>query len=328
MMINLFLILSLFILSAILVKYMTRMPGKSYSGPFLPLSQSEILMKDELYLHVYQLAVQIGSRNILSPKALADAANYIKKTLHDYGFETFSQSYMVEGVLCENIVAEIKGSEKVNEIILMGAHYDSVMPDTPGANDNGTGVAALLALAKCFSGKRFARTLRFVFFVNEEPPFFKTKQMGSYRYVQEMIEQKEQIKAMMSLETIGYYAEQKGSQRYPFPFSLFYPSSGNFIGFVGNMSSHALVAHAIKVFRDSTDFPSEGGAIPTFFPGVDWSDQWAFWKSGYPAVMITDTALFRYPYYHSIDDTIDKIHFEAMARVVIGLEKVIGSLIR
>jgi len=207
----------------------------------------------------------------------------------------------------------------------VGAHYDSVS-GSPGANDNGSGVAALMEVARLFAQKRFARTVRFVAFVNEEPPFFQTHQMGSWVYAMQCREKKEKIKAMLSLETIGYYSDQMKSQYYPFPFSLFYPNKGNFIGFVGNLSSRNLVRRCVESFRKHTQFPSEGAAAPGWITGIGWSDHWAFWKEGYPAVMITDTALFRYRHYHSITDTPDKIVYDRTAQVVAGISRMVAEL--
>jgi len=107
---------------------------------------------------------------------------------------------------------------------------------------------------------------------------------------------------------------------------MIYPSTGDFIGFVGNLSSRGLVRRAIGVFREHAQFPSEGAALPSWVPGVGWSDHWAFWQEGYPAIMVTDTAPFRYTHYHTGGDTIDKVDFRRFARVVSGLEPVIREL--
>ena len=204
------------------------------------------------------------------------------------------------------------------------------MVGSPGANDNGSGVAALLALARRFAGKSFPRTLRFVAFVNEEPPMFQaTGEMGSYVYAGRCRANGDRIEAMMSLETIGYYSNTPHSQRYPLlGLGLLYPTTGNFVGFVGNVSSRALVREAIGQFRQHAQVPAQGAAMPSIIPGIGWSDQWAFWQHGYPGIMITDTAPFRYPHYHAASDTPDKLDYDTMARVVQGLEKVIDHLAR
>ncbi len=210
---------------------------------------------------------------------------------------------------------------------MVGAHYDSVI-GSPGANDNGSGVAALLALARRLAGRQYPRTLRFVAFVNEEPPMFQAAgEMGSHIYASRCRANGDRIEAMLSLETIGYYSNAPRSQRYPLlGLGLLYPTIGNFIGFVGNVSSRALVRQAIGQFRQYAQVPAQGAAMPSVIPGVGWSDQWAFWQFGYPGIMITDTAPFRYPHYHAASDTPDKLDYDTMARVVQGLEKVIEHL--
>jgi hypothetical protein len=150
--------------------------------------------------------------------------------------------------------------------------------------------------------------------------------MGSVRYARWCREQDEDIVAMLSLETIGYYSEAPGSQKYPPPLGLLYPSKGDFIGFVGNVRSRRLVRRCVGTFRASVAYPSEGGAPPGWIPGIGWSDHWSFWQSGYPGVMVTDTAPFRYPHYHAVTDTPDKLDYDRMVRVVTGLEGVVATL--
>ena len=209
--------------------------------------------------------------------------------------------------------------------MIVGAHYDSV-DGAVGADDNATGVAATLELARLLKGTRLRRTVRFVFFVNEEPPYFQTENMGSLVYARQLRRDGVPVSAMISLETIGFYSDAAGSQKYPSLLSIFYPSRGNFIGFVGNSESRDLVRRATRRFRESAQFPSEGIAAPATLPGVGWSDQWSFWQQGYPAIMITDTAIFRYPYYHTPLDTLDKVDFRKMARVVDGVRNVVAFL--
>ena len=220
---------------------------------------------------------------------------------------------------------EIAGGASASEIIVVGAHYDSIAGAT-GANDNGSGVAAVLELARLMRGAQLERSVRFVAFVNEEPPFYRTGEMGSQYYARRSRERGENVVAMLSLETIGYYSDRGGSQRYPFPLGLFYPASGNFVAFVSKLGSRRLLHRALGAFRRHAEFPSEGVAAPAFIPGVDWSDHWSFWQQGYPALMVTDTALYRYPWYHSVQDTPDKIDYERLARVVTGLGGMLEEL--
>jgi len=303
---------------------MIRMPGESYSGP-LPAATDELrALEGELRSHVDMLADEIGERNVFRYPQLVSAAEYIEKTLSEAGYEVARQEYDVSGQACANIEAELRGTERPNEIVLIGAHYDSVK-GSPGANDNATGVAATLALARAFAQNPTPRTLRFVAFTNEEPPFFRSRHMGSRVYAKRSRQRDENIILMLSLETIGYYSDEQGSQSYVFPLHFFYPSTGNFIAFVSNGENGALVRHLIKSFRQYASFPSEGAALWGWLPGVGWSDHWAFWKEGFPAVMVTDTALFRDPAYHTPNDTPKNIHYEHFARVVSGLQRVIAE---
>ena len=304
---------------------MIRMPGESYQGPLPPASDELRAVERELQSYVFTLAAEIGERNLFRYSQLMKAAEYIEATLADSGYEVQRQTYDVRGQVCENLQAELAGTDRREEIVVIGAHYDSVR-GSPGANDNGSGVAAMLALARAFAKSQPLRTLRFVAFANEEPPFFQTQHMGSRVYAKRSRHHGENIILMISLETMGYYASQPDSQRYPFPLSFIYPSTGNFIGFVSNVQNRSWVRQLLGVFRQHARFPSEGGALFGWIPGVGWSDHWAFWKEGYPAIMVTDTALFRYPAYHTGSDTPEKLQYEHMARVVLGLKQVIVAI--
>jgi len=303
---------------------MIRMPGRSFHGPPPPLTSEERVLRDELRADVEKIAGEIGERNVERYQELGAAADFIERSLTNAKLVPRRDGYDVAGKLCQNIEAEIAGSQP--QIVVVGAHYDSV-PGSPGANDNGSGVAALLALARRFAGKPSASTLRFVAFANEEPGYFQTEEMGSWVYAHRCKERGDRIAAMISLETIGYFSSVPGSQKYPMTgLRLFYPSAGNFIAFVGNVSSRALVRQTLRTFRAHASLPAEGAALPASVPGVGWSDHWAFWEHGYPAIMITDTAPFRYPHYHAHTDMPNKLDYESMARLVHGLENVIADL--
>ena len=304
---------------------MIRMPNDSFKGPLPPLTQEERSLEQELRTYVQQLAGKIGERNLFRYKQLVAAADYIQAMLTSSGYEVRRHTYDVAGQASENIEVELLGTSRPEDIVLIGAHYDSVQ-GCPGANDNASGVAAMLALARAFARTKPACTLRFVAFTNEEPPFFQSRHMGSRLYAQRSRARNENISLMLSLETIGYYSDTPGSQHYPFPFRFFYPSTANFIAFVGNMEHAPWVMRLLTTFRRHAQFPSEGGALWEWIPGVALSDHWSFWQEGYPAVMVTDTAHNRYAHYHMPTDTPDKVEFSHMARVVSGLQKVIGEL--
>ena len=300
-----------------------RMPGKNVSKAG-PLSPDEVVLREELRANVQKLAGEIGERNMWHYAQLNAAADFIENSFSQAGLRTRRDSYEMGGQPCHNIEAEIPGNRP--EIIVIGAHYDSVF-GSPGANDNGTGAAATLALARRFASAKPKHTLRFLAFVNEEPPYFLSGEMGSLVYARRCKEHGDKISAMISLETIGYFSDAADSQTYPSPgLGVFYPKVGNFIGFVSNVKSRALLRRVITLFRKHAKIPSEGASLPAFIPGVSWSDQWSFWQHGYPAIMVTDTAPFRYPYYHSSNDTPDKLDYDRFTLVVSGVGKVIENL--
>ncbi|AFZ27827.1 putative aminopeptidase [Cylindrospermum stagnale PCC 7417] len=301
------------------------MPEQSYKGQLPPLQPEEIARQKSLQLDVKKLAVDIGIRNYSQYEQLNSAKNFLATALTQAGYEVKQQDYKIDDKLYYNIEAEHRGIGKPDEIVVVGGHYDSAF-FSPGANDNATGAVATLELARMFANKKTTRTIRFVEFTNEEPPFFWTDEMGSLVYAKQLHQRNEKVVAMLSLETMGYFSDGVDSQKYPFPVGLFYPNQGNFIGFVGNINSGDLVRNAIASFRRHVQFPSEGSSLPSWIPGVGWSDQWSFWQQGYKAIMVTDTAPFRFPYYHTEQDTLDKIDFQKLARVVTGLAKVISDL--
>jgi Zn-dependent M28 family amino/carboxypeptidase len=277
-------------------------------------------------LHVRTLADEIGPRDVFVPDKLNAAADYIRTFWEKIGYQVSAQTFSVQNVECQNLAIEIPGRSNPEEIVLVGAHYDTVSW-APGANDNGSAVAALLELSRLFSTESPSRTLRFVAFTNEEPPFFKSSSMGSLVYAKACQKRKENIVSMVCLETIGYYRDEPKTQKYPFPFRFFYPDKGNFVAVVGNLRSKPLVKSFTRHFMEESDFPVECVATFGFLTGIDWSDHWSFWHCGYPAIMITDTALFRYPYYHSSEDTSDKIDYDSLARVTYGVYRALLRMV-
>ncbi len=280
---------------------------------------------DRLRGHVKRLAGEIGERNVFRPGTLEAAARYIEGQWAAQGYAVVRDPYEVEGVECANLEATLAGSG--DEIFVVGAHYDSVR-GSPGANDNGSGVAALLEISRLLVGERPGTTLRFVAFVNEEPPFFLWRRMGSMVYARRVRERGDPIAGMISLETIGYYSSEPGSQSYPPLLRFFYPSRGNFLGFVSNLQSRRLLRRAVAAFQASSDWPVQSVAMFEFVPGISWSDHVSFWRQGWPALMITDTAPYRYPWYHSAQDTPEKVDYESLASVTDGLAGMVRSLLR
>jgi Zn-dependent M28 family amino/carboxypeptidase len=280
-----------------------------------------------LQAHVQALAGDIGERNVFRPRALAAAARYIESVWRGQGYEVTPQVYEVYGVRCANLEVTRPGDARTEGILLLGAHYDSIMGG-PGANDNGSGVAALLELSRIFAGLAPAMSVRFVAFVNEEPPFYMSGEQGSMVYARAARARGDDIRLMVALETIGCYRDGPGSQRYPPLFRLFYPDRGNFLAFVSDFRSRGLMHHVAAAFRARSDFPLEHVATSSLVPGVSWSDHRSFWLSGYRAFMVTDTAFYRYRYYHTAEDTPDKLSYSGLARATEGLYRAFAAVAR
>jgi Zn-dependent M28 family amino/carboxypeptidase len=275
-------------------------------------------------------AIASTEHNTGTPRALERAAVYIETALTSAGYRPTRQEYMAGGQRVRNIeaaVGNVAQGKRPDRIFIVGAHYDSA-PGAPGANDNGSGTAAVLELARLLKTVRpsAGTEVRFVLFVNEEPPWFMGEQMGSMVHAAEMKRQGQKVEAALVLETMGYYTDKPESQQLPPGLEGRYPSTGNFVAFVGTLESSNLVREALAAFRAASDFPAEGLAAPAHTTGVTLSDHSSYNRHGYPALMITDTAFMRYPYYHTAQDTPDKLDYESMARVVTGLAKTIAAL--
>ncbi len=275
--------------------------------------------------HVYRLAETIGERNVYRPQALHAAEDYITQVWRGLGYAVVPQEYTAKGVRSANLEITRTGSIHPNEIILIGAHYDSVI-GSPGANDNASGVAALLELSRLLTAVGPARTLRLVAFVNEEPPFFNIGQPGSMLYARQARRRGHDIRLMASLETIGCYSNEPGSQSYPPLLRHWYPDRGDFVAFVSNFRSRRLMRQLARAFRATSDFPLEHAALPAIIPGVAWSDHLSFWRQRYRAMMITDTAFYRYPYYHTAQDTPERLDYHKLARLTTGLFRALVAL--
>jgi Zn-dependent M28 family amino/carboxypeptidase len=253
-------------------------------------------------------------RNERRRDAYARAADLIDESLAAAGCATSRYG--------GNVIGELRGA--TDEIVIVGAHYDSV-EGSPGADDNASGVAAMLALARTAKPER---TLRFVAFANEEPPYFMSPAMGSWQYARRCRERREKIAAMLCLESLAYFSDAPHSQEYPEMLDGLFPDVANFIAFASNIASAKLLQRVIGTFRAHASVPAEGGAFLEDVPGVAWSDQWSFWQFAYEAVMVTDTAPFRNPNYHTARDTPETLDYVRFARVVEGLAAVVGELSR
>ena len=311
----------------LLVAYATAMPGTSYRGAPGEASPDEKALALGLRAHVDAMSERIGERHLGRADSLASARDYILTTVRAVPGLKADQIHVEDvgpaGKHAENIVVELRGAGA--EVVVVGAHYDSA-EGAAGADDNASGVAAALELLRRASTHRFERTCRFVLFANEEPPYFQTAGMGSLAHARASRQRGEHVSAMLSLESLGYYSDAEGSQRYPWPVGLLYPDRGDFVAFVGNLGSRSLVRDTIGAFRSTATVPSEGAALPAGIPGVGWSDHWAFWENGAAAVMVTDTAPFRNPNYHRASDRAATLDYLKLARVTLGLGRVVEEL--
>lgn len=310
---------------ALAVGCVVLMPGRSWRGPLPEMTAEQKEIEEQLRRDVQTLAGDIGDRNLWHFDEMGKAADFIEGRLRDAGYAVTRESFTADAKQFQNIIAEKRGSTKPEEIVIVGAHYDT-NSGTPGANDNASGVAAVLAIARDMAGRAPARTVRFVAFANEEAPYFQSDGMGSLVTARNCRARGDRIVGMLSLETIGCYSDAPGSQKLPYPFGRLYPTTGNYIAFVGNLGSRSLIRRCVGAFRRAEKFPSEGGAMPKFIPAAGLSDHWAFWQEGYPGLMVTDTAFFRHNDYHTTQDTPGNIQYDRMARVVEGLQAVVREL--
>ena len=272
--------------------------------------------ESRLRAHVGALAGTIGERHLLRPHALAAAADYIDATWRAQGYVPERETFTVEGIDCANLVITRQG--RPDELLLIGAHYDTVR-GSPGADDNASGVAALLELSRAFTAVVPGLTVRFVAFTNEEPPFFFTHQQGSVVHASAARARGERIALMISLEMLGYFDDRPGSQRYPPLFRWFYPDRGDFLGFVSDLRSRHLMQRAAAAFRAASELPLQTCATFRWIPGVGWSDHAPFWRQGYRAFMVTDTAFHRNPFYHTAGDVPGTLDYGRFAAAVDGL---------
>lgn len=321
-----FFIISLALLATLwLIYYTTMMPGPSQGKAPTALNKSQQILDANVKSHINKLAHSIGERNMVFYSQLLESATYIDQQFRQYGYQVKSEAFDVMGKPVRNLSAELVGKVHPAEIIVVGAHYDSAL-GSPGANDNGSGIAGMLEIARILAAEELDRTIRFIAFVNEEPPYTYTLDMGSNRAAHKSKTQNENIVAMFSLETIGYYSDRSNTQNYPNLLSLVYPNTGNFIAFVSNLESRALLRQTIRSFRRHAEIASEGLAAPSLIAEIELSDHWSYWNQGYPALMITDTAMFRYPYYHSNQDTPDKIDYVRLSKVILGFAEAIKDI--
>lgn len=302
--------------------------GLLWCAGAVAVQEDEDPVRAELESIVRTLSLSIGPRSYQDPEGLAAAAEFIEKRLAVAGYRTESQPYRAGALHARNVIGERRGASQPDRVIVVGAHYDTVA-GSPGADDNASGVAVLLELARMTAHTRSAKTVRFVAFTLEEPPFFRTAHMGSRVYAGELRVRGERVDAMLCLESVGYYSDDPGSQSFPllvFWLRWRYPTIGNFITIVGNSDSQPLQKDVHESLKTRTGLAVETYTGPWWVPGVDWSDHRSFWNEGYPAVMLTDTALFRNPHYHGPSDLPDTLNYRSMAELARGLSHTLTEL--
>ncbi len=285
----------------------------------------DAIARESLEQHVYMLAGEIGERNVKRPGGLLDAAHYISRQWQAMGYRVEVQGYRAAGVACANLEAVLEGSDPGRGAIVVAAHYDTIA-GSPGADDNASGVAVLLELARALRHTAPAASLRFVALVNEEPPFYGTEQMGSWVYAHRLHRRGEAVELALNLDTLGYYTDDEGSQLYPPLFGLGGPERGDFVAFVTNLRSRWRARRMGRLFAAGPHLPCQRITVPGIIPGIDWNARAPFALHGFHTVTVTDTGPYRYPFYHSAKDRPEKLDYRRMTILARGLAKVVVEL--
>lgn len=272
---------------------------------------------ERLKAHVRTLSENFVPRDWTNTENLDKTASYISDHFKRAKGDVSEQLFEASGITYKNVVAGF--GPETEEIVIVGAHYDAVSI-TPGADDNASAVAGLIELGYLIGETDLQTRVVLVSYPLEEPPNFGTESMGSAVHAASMKAEGKKIRIMICLEMIGYFVDSKGSQDYPVPaLRLYYPSKGNFITVVGKIDQRPLVRRVKKAMISASRLPVCSINAPTAIPGIDFSDHRNYWKEGYQAVMITDTAFYRNPHYHTELDTWDTLDYERMAMTVRGV---------
>lgn len=291
------------------------------SKEFKP-TEGEHRLGQRLRTHVEHLAVSIGPRHISLPGTIDAAANYVAQQLAAQGETVWRFPYSVAGHEVANLVLERRGTTRPDEIVIIGAHYDTLV-ETPGADDNASAVAILLEVARLTHAHTAGRTIRFVAFPCEELPYYETANQGSRQYAKLCRDKGEKIVGMLCLEMVGYFTDEPKSQRIPkeMPrfFSALFPKRGNFLAAISNIPSFLLLCRFRIGFERTVRFPLYAVPLPEIVHSIRRSDHSSFWDNGYPAISITDTSLLRNPHYHKPTDLPDTLDYSRMARVATGV---------
>ncbi len=267
--------------------------------------------------HVGMLSQTYMPRNAAHPENLDRIATYIAQEFAHANARVIEQPYAIDGHTYRNVIGSY--GPPTAERIVIGAHYDAA-GEFPGADDNASGVAGLIELAYLLGTVPLPIRVELVAYTLEEPPYFRTPMMGSAVHARSLRQQGQPVRLMVSLEMIGYFTDAPNSQGFPSPIlKLFYPSQGNFITIVGNVGQGGVVRRTKRAMRGASALPVYSINAPRFVPGVDFSDHLNYWAAGYHAIMITDTAFYRNPRYHTAHDTPETLDYPRMAMVVQGV---------
>ncbi|MEO1269437.1 MAG: M20/M25/M40 family metallo-hydrolase [Myxococcota bacterium] len=307
---------------ALLGLWWLTMPGRSWEGPPPPLKPTEEASRQRLEGHIRTLSETIGPRHMGDPSSMARTVKYIEQELKRCGYTTKRLPVDSDKGPTLNLETELRGTTEPKAVVLVGAHYDTVSR-TPGADDNATGVAAVLELACLLRDTPQPRTVRFVLFTHEEPPYFRTAQMGSRVYARQARQRGDAIVAMYAFDMLGYFSQEPKSQSLPPGLDMLFPHTGNFIAFISTTEARTLVHESVRAFRAHARVPSEGLAAPPSVEGIDFSDHASFLAHDYPAVMVTDTAFMRNAHYHEPTDTLKTLDLHSLTHVVLGMKHVI-----
>lgn len=288
-------------------------------------------IESRLRLHVDRLAGLIGARTLRKPKTIQATLGYLEGQWSEMGYAIERESYDAAGDEAINLVVEQKGTKRPKDIVLLGAHYDTVS-STPGADDNASAVAVLLEVSRLLRTFMGNRTTRYVAFACEEPPYFNLGAMGSQHHARQSRQRGDNIVGMLCLEMVGYYSTEKGSQAIPpkIPKWLhrFFPQQGDFLAAVGNLSSWRLCWNFRRGFKRGTrQMPLFSICLPEKVGEIRLSDNSSFWDQGYPALMLTDTSYLRNPHYHTASDTPETLDYARMTQVTLGVAEAMRYLL-
>ena len=279
-----------------------------------------------MYRDVEFLTSVYPPRNHRNYESLEEAASYIEAEFQELDCTVENQYFEVNGRRYRNVIASFNTGRKKRLII--GAHYD-VFGETPGADDNASAVAGLLECARLFDAQQpdVGYRLDFVAYCLEEPPFFRTPDMGSAVHARSLLPVRQDIIGMLCLEMIGYYSDKPGSQDIPLKdMRKNFPDRGNFIIVAGRSHQKAFADRVTALIREKCSVAAYTVTDPRVNELLELSDHLNYWNCGFNAVMVNDTSMLRNKNYHEEEDTIDKLDFEKMAEVANGCCHAISNI--